>query len=849
MLKMVHSPILHPIRPVVWVTQDGINVIDPSAATIELIGEKAFGLASLPEKWTLPFFVISDKLFNDYISEKNFEEMAHKWQNAVCSAAEYCEFSSDDQVIVRSNGHSEGLLERGKFISVEGSLNEWPILVKRCFDDLIQQSDAKATPMPLIIQKKIVALSYGHISNERRVAEELRDWRGEIEYSVPKVFSVSLRTWRSKINVDTYLNSPLVCPRDKIIKDVLTIPCSWATEQRVRVHFEWIYDGDYIYLVQADEETPTDGLDPLKYVDKTLDAHTLNDKNFPCCLHVLKANDSERYKMYAKIQNPLLYQRINQSTAPLYILDDEQTLRALAEGTITDKLLNDLRVLTSRPLIIRTDIASNNKEERQLLPRTNGIRDVEAAKKWLCNNYAILLKKASLKPIFIMHNYIPAFSSAFAYARPGDQLVRIESLWGLPEGLYYYSHDKHLVDTGNPDVKQLDCDNFQVRPNKNYKKYFVCPTNDEKWEVQVLAAPFDWKPAIPKTSWIKEIARVTRLISEEEGKPISVMWFVGVDNQVYDCDVFPWYHEPFEYNEKLTTPRNKLSFEKTFAVHTLQELNQLEKLAQSPNTNIRNILIQPTDVSILRERSIIDRIGNISKTLNATILLEGGILSHAYYQLIRTGAKVEVRYAFEETQSLKFNKLVRDKIPEKIQQNGEDAIAAQLEKHVLSQLLRRKLVEESLEVLDSERKEDIIVELADVLEVLDGIINQYQIDINSILSQKEKKREKAGGFEKGIYLKKTSSRKTPSKGKIVIDNEPITAEQKISKSTDLRKYSTANESLTRVKVPVTLNKWEVRPSVRAKNIDILLKGERRQGIWQIDISVFEEAEQMSFFDK
>ena len=76
---MVHSPILHPIRPVVWVTQDGINVIDPSAATIELIGEKAFGLASLPEKWTLPFFVISDKLFNDYISEKNFEEMAHKW--------------------------------------------------------------------------------------------------------------------------------------------------------------------------------------------------------------------------------------------------------------------------------------------------------------------------------------------------------------------------------------------------------------------------------------------------------------------------------------------------------------------------------------------------------------------------------------------------------------------------------------------------------------------------------------------------------------------------------------------------------------------------------------------------
>ena len=71
----------------------------------------------------------------------------------------------------------------------------------------------------------------------------------------------------------------------------------------------------------------------------------------------------------------------------------------------------------------------------------------------------------------------------------------------------------------------------------------------------------------------------------------------------------------------------------------------------------------------------------------------------------------------------------------------------------------------------------------------------------------------------------------------------------VSKSTDLRKYPTANESLTRIKVPVTLDRWEVHPSVRAENIDVLIRGERKQGTWQIEISVFEEAEQMSFFDK
>ena len=566
-------------------------------------------------------------------------------------------------------------------------------------------------------------------------------------------------------------------------------------------------------------------------------------------MHPLKADDADRYKEYAKIQNPLPYQRIEQSTAPLYILDDGATLEALAKGIITDGLEKDLRVLVSRPLIIRTDIATDNKEERQLLPRTNGIRDIEAAKEWLRESYAELLKQPEQNVIFIMHNYIPAFSSAFAYASPGDKLVRIEALWGLPEGLYYYSHDKHIVDTKCSDTRKMNREDFEIRSFRNYKKYFVFPVKDEKWEVQILASPYDWNSAIPDGDWIKEIAYVTRWISEEERKSVSVMWFVGVDSATYGCNVFPWYHEPFEYNENQTTPRNKLSFERTLVIHTLGELEQLEKLVPKANANIRNIQIQPTDTNIIRERTIIDRIGNAAKSLGANILLEGGILSHAYYQLVRTGAKVEVRNAFEKKQSLEFNKLVRDRIPEKIQRNGEEAVTAQLDKTILSQLLKRKLVEESLEVLDAEGDENLIVEIADILEVLDGILSQHQIDIQAVLQQKEKKREKAGGFEKGVYLKKTSSRVSSRKGKIVVDDLPVDTEQKISKSTDLRKYSTANESFTRIKVPVSLDKWEIHPSVKAENIDVVLRGERKQGIWQIEISIFEEAEQISFFDK
>ncbi len=433
---MAHSPILNPISPVIWVTQTDIEIISAEKVTIDLVGEKAFGLAALPPKWTLPYFVISDKLFDSYIEKCEFESLTSEWEAAVIAAAKRCGITLDEQIIVRSNARSEGLAERGKYFSVEGTFHDWNRLVKECFDGSLRQADSKKIHMPVIIQKRVAALYRGHISNERRVAEEIRDWKGEIETAIPRTFSVSLRNWRKKLKVDGYLDTPLMCPDNRSIKAVLSIPCTWAAEKRIRVHFEWVYDGYYIYLVQADEETATDGIDPMKIARNSVSINESSCAGFPHCVHLLEAEDAERYQKYAKIHNPLLYHRIELSTAPLYILDDEATLESLAKGIVTDDLENDLRVLTSRLLIIRTDISTDKKEERQLLPRTDGIRDVEAAKKWLYESYAELMKKPNRGTIFIMHNYIPAFSSAFAYAGPGEKLVRIESLWGLPEGLY-----------------------------------------------------------------------------------------------------------------------------------------------------------------------------------------------------------------------------------------------------------------------------------------------------------------------------------------------------------------------------------------------------------------------------
>ena len=75
---------------------------------------------------------------------------------------------------------------------------------------------------------------------------------------------------------------------------------------------------------------------------------------------------------------------------------------------------------------------------------------------------------------------------------------------------------------------------------------------------------------------------------------------------------------------------------------------------------------------------------------------------------------------------------------------------AELDKKLFSSLLKRKLVEEALEVLDSENDENIVAELADILEVFDGILIQHQIDLKTVLDQKEKKRNKVGDLKGGL---------------------------------------------------------------------------------------------------
>lgn len=105
-----------------------------------------------------------------------------------------------------------------------------------------------------------------------------------------------------------------------------------------------------------------------------------------------------------------------------------------------------------------------------------------------------------------------------------------------------------------------------------------------------------------------------------------------------------------------------------------------------------------------------------------------------------------------------WNKLVRDKIPQIIELNGgiaeTEVVNDQMQKLIL---LKIKLVEEAQEVKKC-GKDGLIEECADVLTVLQSIIEASGLNWDYVEQMQEEKDKERGRFAKGIILKTTKGK-------------------------------------------------------------------------------------------
>lgn len=95
-----------------------------------------------------------------------------------------------------------------------------------------------------------------------------------------------------------------------------------------------------------------------------------------------------------------------------------------------------------------------------------------------------------------------------------------------------------------------------------------------------------------------------------------------------------------------------------------------------------------------------------------------------------------------------YNKLVRDKIPEIIEESGKKAITHVLTKEEYLAALEEKLNEEVVEY----QEDKSIDEMADVLEVLQAICVARGYTLDQLEEKRKAKSIERGGFKDMIFL-------------------------------------------------------------------------------------------------
>lgn len=99
-----------------------------------------------------------------------------------------------------------------------------------------------------------------------------------------------------------------------------------------------------------------------------------------------------------------------------------------------------------------------------------------------------------------------------------------------------------------------------------------------------------------------------------------------------------------------------------------------------------------------------------------------------------------------------YNKLIRDKIPEKIRKNGGDYKIKKLKDKGFELELIKKVGEEASGLLTAKTKKELASELADVIDVIEEIKRLKKITNKHIKDAQKLSFKIKGGFKKKLFL-------------------------------------------------------------------------------------------------
>jgi predicted house-cleaning noncanonical NTP pyrophosphatase (MazG superfamily) len=704
---------------------------------------KAAGLFSLPDDWTPAFAVIipSDAPLPAEESEIRSASLQTEYFREALSPL----FNrSPRRLIVRSSASSEEIECRGWLESKQ--CDPSPEDVARVVSEVlghgapvVRNTTGAGAKMVVVVQEFKAPRLYGHLSNERRVTHHSNRWLCEIETptvaGAPKLswFNVALTSRRTATRA-------LHCSNEPALERALEGLAGWSLRERVRCHFEWVWDGERLWVVQRDIETTERGEKPSSSATSVL--FKVGDPKLR-----IFADGTRTSKAWAKAESLRVFAAAGLPKAKLFALEEPRILSALSKGKTPRHLESDLRAILESPAVIRTDFITRGDKPAFLSPRSETLHSPEEALDWLKRNAEDIMAKG-VKPgnfCFLMHRYIAASVGAFGLARPGNTRVRIDSTWGLPDGLFYFPHDSFEVDTAG---------RGQIVRHVRCKPFYLTSTASGAWTRQKCFAPWDWRASLTDQE-LRDIANYTKQVSEFLRRPVEVMFFVGVDPKTAYPPILPWIHI-LDLPEKPKEAADLYYAGKPFTVSNEVDLVHLRGvMARERESSKVYIRLQPPS-DLLRSKEFVSQVAATANELKVPVQLEGSILSHIYYMLTKQNVRVRCADPFLPARRQRFGKLVRDLVPVTIEARGERVRTVTVPKEELAKLLKVKALEEAFELFWETDSAKSFEEMADIMEVVLSACKAYGRDFGDLVKLAEKKRKERGGFERGVVLVETA---------------------------------------------------------------------------------------------
>jgi predicted house-cleaning noncanonical NTP pyrophosphatase (MazG superfamily) len=706
------------------------------------VGGKAVGLLRLPVGWVPPFVVLT-RAFRDLVLERGgvasalqalseheigtFDNLLHDARDAVDNS------SQTGLLLVRSNGAHEKLSDRGTYqsYSVPPARDE----VANAIEAVMYSGGAD---MFVIVQRAVEPGLLGHLSNERRVTPDPKRWLVEGLHrgtDLQQTFVSARKSFQQVEALHARSEKEVTRELRRVASRLLHVGLG-------QHHCEWVWDGQRVWIVQCDDASshqhPSNGdLDPD--ANSFLVSTEARAPRFDPRSELLHFRDVPP-GIWSKLERPKVFSEINFPTADVYLVSGD----TWADSTKRSAIVDDLSRMCQHPVVIRCDVRKGWHKDDVLLPTSKSSKKSSELAAFM-DTVSAQFRAKGLAPqqwAFLPAFLVPARASAMVHSFPNAQRVRVDTLWGYPDGLLHYAHDSWFYyPQGNRITREI-----------RFKGECLLPEG-HGWITRRVGPPLDWDSVLNEDE-VRTLSQWGLRLANRLNTEVQLMALARIGGERGSAACLPWHYTTFQlpqYAQALRAPSGLTGIE---VVRNLADLSRLR--GKSHERSIRGYHLDPDRV-LLRDETFLEQAAALAASHGKPVYFEGSVLGHAYYALARAGATL-IPVSTEPLDDPKvYRKLVRDQIPMIIRQAGGLARVRRIPRSEAKEMLAQKLIEEAFEVRNASGQ-DVAEELADVLDVVDAIRDYAGVSQAELAELREKKRSNRGGFEDLVYLQETSIR-------------------------------------------------------------------------------------------